>query len=264
MLDVRDIGLLYYLAAASSTVTEALELLARYSATTNEEIRVEIERRGDETVLSLVPVVALDEPRRQFSEFVTLASSRVMRALTNPRDFSPLRIGFAHARNWGLRELHRILRCPVEFAQVRGCWVLPKSVMELPIVSEDRRLLHILEAHAEDLLAERRAAVGLRGVVESQLLSVLSSGQVQAVLVAKQLGMSERSLRRQPEEERTSFGEVLDRLRHGRALRYLEDERVSLQQIRWLLGYSDIGAFNHAFKRWTGTSPSRMRKPAGR
>lgn len=100
--------------------------------------------------------------------------------------------------------------------------------------------------------------------MEIHLLSMLSSGQVQAALVAKQLGMSEQSLRRQLAQERTSFGEVLDRLRHGLALRYLEDEQVSLQQIGWLLGYSEIGAFNHAFKRWTGTSPSRMRKPAGR
>src|SRR6267378_2717978 len=53
--------------------------------------------------------------------------------------------------------------------------------------------------------------------------------------------------------------EVLDRLRNRLALRYLEDERVSLQQTAWLLGYSEIGAFNHAFKRWTGTSPGRAR-----
>ena len=43
------------------------------------------------------------------------------------------------------------------------------------------------------------------------------------------------------------------------ARRYLEDERISLQQIAWLLGYSEIGAFNHAFKRWTGISPGRAR-----
>ena len=59
--------------------------------------------------------------------------------------------------------------------------------------------------------------------------------------------------------EGTSFGEVLDRLRHREALRYLADGTVSLQQIAWLLGYSEPGAFNHAFKRWTGTSPGRAR-----
>lgn len=261
-IDLRDIGLLYYLAAASATVAEALEELVRYSATANEEIRVEIAHRDDQTVVSFLPVLALEEPRRQYSEAVTLAFNRVLCALTN-RDFSPTRISFAHARNWGVREVHRVLRCPVEFAQATDCWVLPQSVMELPIVSEDKRLLHILEAHAKELLAERRAAIGLRGVVENRVLSMLANGGAQAALVAEQLGMSERSLRRQLAEERTSFAEILDRLRHRLALRYLED-RVSLQQIAWLLGYSEIGAFNHAFKRWTGTSPSRIRKPAGR
>jgi AraC-like DNA-binding protein len=258
-IDLRDIGLLYYLAAASATVLEALEHLARYSATSNEEVRVEIAHRADETVLSFVPALELGEPRRQYSELVTLAFNRVLRALAN-RDFSPSRISFAHARNWGLREAHRILKCPLEFAQATDCWVLPKSVMELPIVSEDKRLLHILETHADDLLSERRAAVRLRGVVEHCLLSMLSSGKAQAALVADQLGMSERSLRRQLAEEGTSFAEVLDRLRHRLALRYLEDQRASLQQIAWLLGYSEIGAFNHAFKRWTGTSPGRARR----
>src|SRR5262249_5170691 len=70
------------------------------------------------------------------------------------------------------------------------------------------------------------------------------------------------SLRRHLAEEDTSFAEVLDRLRNRLALRYLQDERVSLQQTAWLLGYSEIGAFNHAFKRWTGTSLGRARTAA--
>jgi hypothetical protein len=42
--------------------------------------------------------------------------------------------------------------------------------------------------------------------------------------------------------------------------RYLADDRMSIQQIAWLLGYSEVGAFNHAYKRWTGTTPGRARK----
>jgi AraC-like DNA-binding protein len=71
--------------------------------------------------------------------------------------------------------------------------------------------------------------------------------------------MSARSFKRHLAQEGTTFGEVLDRLRYRLALGYLEDQRISLQQIAWLLGYSEIGAFNHAFKRWTGTSPGRAR-----
>ena len=132
--------------------------------------------------------------------------------------------------------------------------------MELPILSKDSRLLGILEAHGDHLLAEKQAMGGLQGIVENQLVSALASGRVQAAEIANQLGMSVRSLRRQLAEEGTSFGEILDRVRQRLAHRYLEDERVSLQQAAWLLGYSEIAAFNHAFKRWTGTSPSRARQ----
>jgi AraC-like DNA-binding protein len=249
-MDLRDAGILFYLAAASATVAEALEHLARYTGTANEAVHLEISQYKGETVLTVRPIDEHDEPRGQFSEFIALA---VIRALNWSR------MTFAHARNLALREIHRILRCPVEFAQTTDSWVLPQSVMELPIASGDSHLLHILEAHADDLLSERRTATGLRGLVENRLLSMLPSGKVQTAVVAQQLGMSARSFKRHLAQEGTSFGEVLDRLRYRLALGYLEDQRISLQQIAWLLGYSEIGAFNHAFKRWTGTSPGRAR-----
>jgi AraC-like DNA-binding protein len=158
-----------------------------------------------------------------------------------------------------LREIQRLLRCPVEFARATESWVFPQSAMELPITSEDSHLLQILRAHADELLAERRTAAGLRSMVENQLISALPSGRVQAAAVARQLGMSMRSFTRHLAEEGTTFGEILDDLRNRLALRYLADGRITLQQIAWLLGYSEVGAFNHAFKRWTGTSPGRAR-----
>ena len=237
---------------------EALEHLARYAGTANEALHLEISQHQGQTLLTLRPVGGLDEPRRQFSEFIALAVIRALNRATN-RDFAPSRMTFAHPRNSGMREIHRILRCPVEFAQTSDSWVFPQRVMELPIASGDSHLLHILEAHADDLLSERRTATGLQGLVESQLLSMLPSGRVQIASVAQQLGMSERSFKRHLAQEGTTFGEILDRLRNRIALRYLEDRRMTLQQIAWLLGYSEIGAFNHAFKRWTGTSPGRAR-----
>ena len=69
-MDIRDAGLLFYLAAASATVTEALEHLARYAGTANEAVRFEISHHKGETVLTIRPIGGQDEPRRQFSEFI--------------------------------------------------------------------------------------------------------------------------------------------------------------------------------------------------
>jgi AraC-like DNA-binding protein len=258
-MDLRNAGILFYLAASSATVAEALECLVRYSGATSEAVRLEVSGHNGETILVARPVLALDEARRQFSEFFALAILRILRRLTN-RDLALRRITFAHSRNCRLREVHVMLRCPVEFTQPTDSWVLPQDVIDLPISSGDSRLLQILQEHAEDLLAERRVGAGLRGLVENQLLSKLPSGKVQTAAVAQQLGMSVRSLTRHLAAENTTFSEILDRLRHRLALRYLEDRSISLQQIAWLLGYSEAGAFNHAFKRWTGGSPSQARR----
>jgi AraC-like DNA-binding protein len=39
----------------------------------------------------------------------------------------------------------------------------------------------------------------------------------------------------------------------------LADPELAISQIAWLLGYQDVGAFSHAFKRWTGQTPGQAR-----
>jgi AraC-like DNA-binding protein len=46
--------------------------------------------------------------------------------------------------------------------------------------------------------------------------------------------------------------------RENLALQYLKDPSVSLSQIARLLGYEEATSFNHAFRRWTGRSPTAL------
>jgi AraC-like DNA-binding protein len=262
-IDIRAIGLLFYLTRSSRTVSEALENLARYSRTTNEALVVEIAQQKDEVILTVRHLQDSDEPHRQFFELLALWFIRTLHEETN-RDFTLSRVTFTHDRNADLREVHRLLRCPVDFRQAVDSWVLPHRVMDLPIVSSDSQLLRILTAHADDLLAERRSVTGLQSMVANQLASLLPSGESRAAMVARQLGMSSRSLTRHLADEGTTFGEILEQVRQRLAARYLADDRMSVQQIAWLLGYSEVAAFNHAYKRWTGTTPRRTGNPAPR
>jgi len=258
-MDLRSIGLLFYLTESAPAVSEALKNLARYSRTTNEALAVAISRQRDEVILEIRHLQDSGEPHRQFFELLALWFIRTLQKETN-RDFTLLRVTFTHTRNADLREVHRLLRCPVDFAQGVDSWVLPQRVMDLPIVSGDSQLLKILTAHADDLLAERHSVTGLQSMVANQLASLLPSGESRAAVVARQLGMSQRSLTRHLADEGTTFAEILEQLRRRLASRYLADDRMSVQQTAWLLGYSEVGAFNHAYKRWTGTAPRRMRK----
>jgi len=77
--------------------------------------------------------------------------------------------------------------------------------------------------------------------------------------VARSLGMSERTLARRLSDEGLSFTEILQQLRRDLAVRYLDDRKLHVSKIAWLLGFHEVSAFTHAFKRWTGKTPRQMR-----
>ena len=77
--------------------------------------------------------------------------------------------------------------------------------------------------------------------------------------VAKQLHMTERTLRRKLREEETSFRKIIDELRMHVAIRYLRDTYLTVEEVADSLGFSDDASFRLAFRRWTHPSPLEFR-----
>jgi AraC-like DNA-binding protein len=71
--------------------------------------------------------------------------------------------------------------------------------------------------------------------------------------------MSERTLGRKLADEGLNFTQILQQLRRDLAVRYLDDRRLQISKIAWLLGFHEVSAFTHACKRWTGKTPSQLR-----
>ncbi|QIG52376.1 helix-turn-helix transcriptional regulator [Nordella sp. HKS 07] len=68
-----------------------------------------------------------------------------------------------------------------------------------------------------------------------------------------------RTLVRRLAELGASFAQIVDRLRHDLALKYLSERDLSLTEIAFLLGYSNQSAFSSACRRWTGKTPREIR-----
>ena len=65
---------------------------------------------------------------------------------------------------------------------------------------------------------------------------------------------------RQLAAEHTSFSQILENVRHRRAITLLAQPGLSMEQIAEQLGYSEVGNFIRAFRRWTGRTPARWRR----
>ncbi|MGE8451768.1 MAG: helix-turn-helix domain-containing protein [Pseudomonadales bacterium] len=79
------------------------------------------------------------------------------------------------------------------------------------------------------------------------------------VLIAKELGMSPRTVQRRLIRTGVDFQGLLDETRRSEALRLMGAANYSAADIAYRVGYSDPAHFTRAFTRWTGQAPSRFR-----
>jgi AraC-like DNA-binding protein len=257
--DLRRIGLLYYVAASSETLVEAVQRIERFSAVGNEAVIFRCSKGADLEIRLDYSGVARHSDRHQV-EFFLATLVRVCRSLVGV-PLVPLRVMISHARSEGLAEYNRFFGCRTEFGAPSDAVVFRDECRRLPVVSADPHLSDILARYCEETLASRQRARGsFRVRVENVIAPLLPHGKPQARVIAQKLNMSSRTLARRLSDEGLSFASVLEEMRRELALRYLEDARLSISQVAWLLGFQEAGAFTHAFRRWTGQTPSEMRR----
>jgi AraC-like DNA-binding protein len=250
----RAVGLYYYVLASSGTLTECFQRAARYSSLVNEGV---VQNFIDGRVIGIrtnFSGVSRVSDRHQV-EFWTATMMRLLREFTGVR-LNPVRVCFAHPAKPSTREMSSYFGCDVEFGAAVDEVMFAKSAGDLPLVNADPYLNRVLVAICEEAYSRWSKIPGsIRTRVENEIATLLPHGKARAALIAKRLGLSQRTLARHLAEEGTSFSKMLTEMRRDLAERYLKDESLSISQIAWLLGFQDLGAFSHAFKRWHGTAP---------
>ncbi|MBR1175023.1 AraC family transcriptional regulator ligand-binding domain-containing protein [Bradyrhizobium sp. KB893862 SZCCT0404] len=257
-----EIGLLYYAMASSERLVDALHAAERYCAINNEGVRlqtsleqgfaigfeyVDIDRRAD----------------RHHMEFWLIALVRICRALTDAR-LAPKQIKLKHGRGEIPRDVRSQLGCSIEFSADRDEILFPSQIGALPLVRADLHLNKILLQYADEALTNRPSRrASMRSRVEDQIAQLLPHGKANAAEVARRLGMSRRTLSRALSSEGAGFLDILEAFRNALARRYLMEEELPISEIAWLLGYSEVSSFTHAFVRWAGVTPRAYRSSNG-
>ena len=77
---------------------------------------------------------------------------------------------------------------------------------------------------------------------------------------AQKLHMTTRTLMRKLKDEGTSFQQLKDRVRRDKAMFFLGQQDVRINEVAEKVGYSDSAVFTRAFRNWTGLSPRKFRQ----
>ncbi|GIK85706.1 MAG: AraC family transcriptional regulator [Betaproteobacteria bacterium] len=188
-----------------------------------------------------------------FADAVGRMTFNVMRELTHPA-WRPDEVLLARSRPRSLVPYRRAFPAPIRFDAEYVGVRFSSEVLAWRVPTADPVRFAALDAHLATL-GHHSLVNDLRRALRLELVR----GHASASRVSQMLAMHRRTLHRRLADAGTSFQTVLDEVRFDVARHYLTATDMPLAAIAAALGYSELSAFNRAFRRWSGSSPGRLR-----
>ena len=256
-LHPSHLGALGYAWLASTSLRTALNRLSRYVHFVADDVDVELTER-DGTLTATVREQDVTE-RNFWASDSSLALIITLCRMNYGASLNPVGVELQHRAPDDTGEYFALFKCPVQF----GCNV---DRLSLPIDAVDKKLPSAnpqLAQLSDQVMIETLARLSKERIVprvKSIIIDLLPSGNVSDEQVAAALNMSTRGLQRKLHKKETTFKQLLTETRQELADKYIRNNQLSLTEISFLLGFSEVSSFSRAFKRWTGESPSEYRQ----
>lgn len=251
-------SILGYMMMNCKTLGEAFEKSGKYSRIIGNTIESRAELKFKKVRVVVFTPPHAPKMSRHCYESTLSSSVRMMRTLTG-ENVSPLEVTFIYPKPEATAEYERVFCCPVKFGQKENSITLDWSIGNMPIRMANFALLEHFEKYARDFLAQMERDDEYTRTVTRIILSRLDNESLSIQKVAKEMAVSVRTLQNRLEAEGVVFSDLLRDIREKLAKKYLH-ENYTVEQITYLLGFSEPSVFRKAFKKWSGVTPREYRE----
>ncbi len=257
-VNITSLGTLGFAVMSCNNLEEVLRLVIRYHPILNTEISCELFHEPKSTILRANLKNNHYAQRHvifesTFSTIIALGEYLLNRPLFDvelhlnypPPDYQD--------------SYKQIFSMPVLFNQDHCQLVVNKnSLLKTKIKTANPSGRVVFKQQCELMLRKLNTKQNTTSKVQSLLMH--SSGHFPDInLIARELYMSERTLRRRLKDENTSFRQVFDQVRNVLACEYLSTTQITVSEIANLLGYTECVNFRRAFVRWNEQTPNQYR-----
>ena len=251
-------SILGYLMMNCKTLGEAFIKSGRYSRIIGNMIEGSVKFRFNKIKLILFTPPHAPNMTRHCFESTISSSVRMMRMMTGVH-LSPTEVTFAYPEPESTAEYERIFNCPVKFGHKENSYTIPLNFVNTPIPMANPALLEHFEMYAQNVIAEMDRQDEYTRMVTKIILSKLDDEKLNIKKVAKELSMSVRTLQNRLKDEGVVFSQLHRDIRQQLAKKYLR-ENYTVEDITYLLGFSEPSVFRKAFKKWSGITPKQFRE----
>lgn len=246
-----------FLAACyAATFRDAVSRVARFKGLgACEQFRFE-ERNGEFSISK--DWVHATEPEPALLIDLTFAYLLELGRRGTGQDIKPIRIEFT--RSGPKTDVHpAYFACSIHYGAPCNRLVLRSVDLDRPFPGHNAEFLDLLTPALAAALGELRAESTVGEQVKVVLKRTLASGRPEIADVARDLGMSERTLQRRITDEGATFRALLIEARQELGRRLLSDSSMGIDEVAFLLGYQDTSSFYRGFREWEGMTPNRWR-----
>ncbi len=246
---------------SSSTLHSALYRLARFIKIVNSSISIKITEENDQLCIEVLDVSDSVPRNESWYADADMSFLIAMCRANYGNTLNPVSVSFRHDEPACAGDFFALFRCPVTFDSQRNAMVLARPDVEKRLPGSNTLMSQI---HDQEMV---RYLAGLDegdiiNKVKNAIVELLPDGRMSDSKVADALFMSSRNLQRKLEAQNTTFKTILTQVRKDLAAKYIQDTQLTLTEVSFMLGFSEMSAFSRAFKQWTGTSPKVQRQLA--
>ncbi|MDH1010100.1 AraC family transcriptional regulator ligand-binding domain-containing protein [Pseudomonas nicosulfuronedens] len=245
---IQDRHILALSASYCADLGEALRLWARYGRLASDMDTLDC--LEDETGAAIEIMIDAPGDLARFTvEHYFVMSLTVIREVTGS-PITPLRVQFSHLRPAYHAQYVEAFGGPVEFGAGGNRLHFSTTDLARPLLSRHAGMLEIICQELDRRLGRQRQLSGWAGKLARNMRRALAEGRVPGLEEqAAALHQSARTLRRRLEEQGLSFRQLLDLVR-GELEQHFELQGLAAGEIAMRLGYGDLGAYQHARRRW--------------
>lgn len=134
--------------------------------------------------------------------------------------------------------------------------------LKKPFLTANNIMVEYLEPQLKQKLAEMESETfeTFASRVQKKLFQLIPSGRFGLENVAEEFGISTRTVQRNLAVENIKFNQIVKNVQKIMALNYLESKELSIDEIAYLVGYTETSSFYRAFKGWTGKTVLQYQK----
>ena len=244
-------GALGYAWLSSSTLREGFIRMSRYISILSNSGQIKISETSTEYCLYFEHEQLGINPARSDNALSIILH---MCRMNYQEPLNPSQVTFTHSAPPCAGDYFAYFKANVLFNEKFDSISFPISVVDEPLPGANKHLAKLHDQVMNQYLNKLNHD-DFAQHVKAFIVKKLPSGIVTGDMAAAEMAMSHRTLQRELSALGTSFKKLLEESRHYLAEKYVNEGTMSMTEITFMLGFSELSSFSRAYKRWTGHSP---------